>query len=288
MKTEYSNSQKKVLSILKKKEKVCLMVAPSFVVDFEYKSFVPLMKALGFDKVSELTFGAKIVNEHYHKYIKENKSKKGCEKFISSVCPLSVELVKNRCPELKKFLLPFDSPMVATAKILRKEYPKHKIVFLSPCSAKKVEAANSGLIDAALTFKEMKGILVKEKPGSKTSFSHLFDRFYNDYTKVYPLSGGLSKTLHSKDILKKEEIVSCDGCTDLLKLFSKHSDKIFYDILFCDGGCIGGNGVASSLSISARRRKVLDYKKIADKEKIPEKRIGLKKYTKDLNFEKAF
>ncbi|MCX6800906.1 MAG: hypothetical protein NTZ73_01845 [Candidatus Diapherotrites archaeon] len=283
----YSTDQKKVLSLLNEKQKVCLMAAPSFVVDFDYLSFVPLMKGLGFDRITELTFGAKIVNEHYHKYIKENKGKKGYEKFISSVCPTSVEMVKNRHPELKKFLLPFDSPVISMAKILHKEYPKHKIVFLAPCSAKKIEAKNGRLISAALTFREMKGIIEKEKP-KKSGRSHLFDRFYNDYTKIYPLSGGLGKTLHSKDILKEGETVSRDGCADLLKLFETHSDKIFYDILFCKGGCIGGNGVASKLPLFLRKKKVLDYKKFADREKIPEKMVGLNRYTKGLSFETAF
>ena len=64
---EYNSDQKRVLSLLadsKKKNgtKICLMAAPSFVVDFDYFSFVPLMKSLGFDKVTELTFGAKVVN----------------------------------------------------------------------------------------------------------------------------------------------------------------------------------------------------------------------------------
>lgn len=284
---KYSGDQRKVLSLLKGKRKVCLMTAPSFVVGFDYLSFVPLMKGLGFDKVSELTFGAKVVNENYHKYIKENKGKPNHEKFIASVCPASVEMVKNRHPELKKFLLPFDSPMVATAKILRKEYPKHRIIFLSPCSAKKIEAAKSGIIDAVLTFREMKEIVEKEKP-KKSGCSHLFDRFYNDYTKIYPLSGGLSDTLHVKNILGKNELVRCDGCYDLAKLFDRHSDKIFYDVLFCNGGCIGGNGVASGLPLFIRKKKVLDYKKFADREKIPEKRMGLNKYTKGLSFGTTF
>jgi iron only hydrogenase large subunit-like protein len=285
----YFDDQKKALSLLKGKQKVCLMAAPSFVVDFDYLFFVPLMKGLGFDKVSELTFGAKIVNEHYHKFIKDKKGKGGTghEKFISSVCPASVEMVKNQHPELKKFLLPFDSPMVAMAKVLHKEYPKHKLVFLAPCSAKKIEAKKSGLIDVAITFREMKEIVEKEKP-KRAHGSHLFDRFYNDYTKIYPLSGGLSTTLHMKDILKKHEVVACDGCADLAKLFDRHSDKIFYDILFCKGGCIGGNGVASKLPLFLRKKKVLDYKKFADREKIPEKRVGLNKYTEGLSFETKF
>ncbi len=281
----YNGDQLRVLSLLKGGETVCLMVAPSFVVDFDYKTFVPLMKALGFDYTTELTFGAKVVNQEYHKYIHENKSKQG--KFISSVCPASVNLIKTKFPEMKKYLLPFDSPMVAMAKVIDKNWPNQKNVFLAPCFAKKQEAKKyPKIIHATITFSELKEILSKEKIKPKKG-SHLFDCFYNDYTKIYPLSGGLSATLHAKDILKKEEMVSCDGCKNLQKLFDRHSEKVFYDILFCKGGCIGGPGVSSNKPIFVKRKRVLDYRKSANKEKIGERK-GVDKYTKGIDFHTEF
>lgn len=279
---QYNDDQITMLELLGHEEDVCLMVAPSFVVDFDYKTFVPKMKALGFDVITELTFGAKIVNQLYHKYISENKKKQ--EKFISSVCPASVNLIKAKHPELVKYLLPFDSPMIVMAKILKKEYPKNKIVFLAPCTAKKVEAKNSGLIDCAITFKEMKQVISKQKI-KPLKVSHKFDSFYNDYTKIYPLAGGLAKTLHAKDILKENEVVSSDGIRKLNNLMKKYPNKIFYDILFCDGGCIGGNGVACNTPIFMRKYSVLGYRKNAKKEKIGERK-GLDKYTKGIDFSK--
>lgn len=297
----YNEDQKKVLALLKESrfggEKIALMTAPSFVVDFDPESFVPLMRGLGFDKITELTFGAKIVNQHYHKFIHDHYSsyvsngKKKDENFqkvfIASVCPASVSLIQTQHPELTKYLLPFVSPMGAMAKIIKKNFPKYKIVFLSPCGAKKVEATKilqrnkKPLIDACVTFLEMKQIIAKEKPqkmGSKK-----FDSFYNDYTKIYPLSGGLSSTLHYKGILKKEEIVFEDGCADLQRLFSNHPDKVFYDILFCDSGCIGGPGVASRKPIFWRKNRVINYRNKSRRNKAG-KRIGLEKYTKGLDF----
>jgi iron only hydrogenase large subunit-like protein len=281
----YNPDQLRVLSILQSQSTTCLMVAPSFVVDFDYKTFVPLMKALGFDFLTELTFGAKVVNQQYHKYISENKNKQ--EKFISSVCPASVALIKAKYPELKKYLLPFDSPMVAMAKIVDMNWPNQKNVFLAPCYAKKQEAKRfPHLIHATITFAEMKEILSKEKT-LPAKVSHLFDRFYNDYTKIYPLSGGLSATLHSKDILKKEEMISGDGCKNIQNLFDKNSKKKFYDILFCDGGCIGGNGVSTRTPIFMRKYSVLSYRKLAKKESSNGK-IGVDKYTKGIDFSTKF
>lgn len=296
---KYNEDQKKVIDLLKSKNKTILMVAPSFVVDFDYLHFVPTMKGLGFDSVSELTFGAKIVNEQYQNYItlnknnsnkngfnKNNLNKNNQKKFIASVCPTIVALVKSQAPELKNCLLPFDSPMIATAKILHKENPKNKIIFLSPCSAKKIEAKKSGLIHGVVTFSEMKQIIQTEKP-KKIGKTHLFDRFYNDFTKIYPLSGGLAETMHSKGILKKEKIVSCDNCKNVQIIFDRHSDKEFFDLLFCSGGCVGGNGIESKMPILLRKKRVLDYRAFARKEKIGERK-GLKKYTKGLSFKTNF
>ncbi len=301
----YNEDQRKVLNLIRESKlkgaKVALMCAPAFVVDFDSKSFVLLMRGLGFDKVTELTFGAKIVNQQYHKFIHDHyasyvrngkKKDKNFQKvFIASVCPASVSLIQTQYPKLAKYLLPFVSPMGAMAKIVRKNFPKHKIVFLAPCGAKKVEATKilgkdkKPLIDACVTFLEMKQIVAKEKPSKKGAGE--FDSFYNDYTKIYPLSGGLSATLHYKGILHKTEVVAEDGCVDLQKLFSKHPDKVFYDILFCEGGCIGGPGVASQKPIFWRRKRVLDYRNNSKRNKTG-KKAGLEKYTKGINFFKEY
>ena len=283
MQNDFNLDQLTVLELLVH-EKVCLMVAPSFVVDFNYKKFVPLMKGLGFDYVSEVTYGAKITNQNYQDYIKENKNTQ--KKFIASVCPMCVNIVKAKHHELTKFLLPFDSPMVAMAKVLKKTLPGNKIVFLSPCTAKKVEAKKSGIIDGCITFKELKEIL-KEKKVIPKKCSHLFDRFYNDYTKIYPLAGGLADTLHIKGVLEKEEIISSDGINKIDPLLKNHSNKKFFDILFCDGGCIGGNGINSTIPIFMRKYSVLSYKKNSKKEKIGERK-GLDKFSEGINFSKEF
>jgi iron only hydrogenase large subunit-like protein len=257
--------------------------------------------------VVELTYGAKIVNQHYHEYIKKhysdyvrptsknkklkNKDKNFQNKFISSACPASVNLIVHSHPEIKNFLMPFDSPMGAMSKIIRKNYPEHKIVFLSPCGAKKVEATTildknkNRIIDSVVTFLEMKQILAKEKP--VPTGENDFDSFYNNYTKIYPLSGGLSKTLHYKGILEKNEVMNEDGCLNLQKTFGSNLDKVFYDILFCPGGCIGGPGIATNKPIFWRRQKVIAYARV-NRKKNPKKQKGTEKYSKGIDFSRSF
>ncbi len=261
------------------KGKYVAMLAPSFVVDFSYPKIILQLRGLGFDKIVELTFGAKMINRDYQKKLENSK-----ELVISSVCPGVVETIKTKFPQDKKSLILVDSPMVATAKICRKIYPQHKTVFISPCNFKKIEAENSRYVDYVIDYKEL-GELLKKSGGNMKNGDRLFDKFYNDYTKIYPLAGGLSKTVHLRGILKPEETRAIDGIDSVIKFLNNPEKGIkFLDVTFCKGGCIGGPCIASKLPLILRKKKVMDYMKIADKEEIPEGRKGLIKEAKGISF----
>ena len=263
------------------KGKYVAMLAPSFVVDFSYPKIISQLKDLGFDKIVELTFGAKMINRDYHKKIESSK-----ELIISSVCPGIVETVRAKFPQYKKNLIQTDSPMVAMAKICKKTYPFHKVVFVAPCNFKKTEAQNSKYVDYVMDYKELNELLKKfMRRLSKKNTDSMFDKFYNDYTKIYPLGGGLSKTVHLKGILKCDETKAIDGISEVLKFLDNPDKKIkFLDVTFCKGGCIGGPCINSKESLQNRKKRVLNYLKFSNKEDIPNTRLGLVKKAKDINF----
>jgi iron only hydrogenase large subunit-like protein len=265
------------------KGKYVAMLAPSFVVDFSYPKIISQFRDLGFDKVVELTFGAKMINREYHKILEKSK-----KLMISTVCRGIVETIKEKFPTYKKNLIPVDSPMIATAKICKKIYPRHKTVFISPCNFKKIESQNSPYVDYAIDYKELQKLLENNKLAnrkhSKKSFE-IFDKFYNDYTKIYPLAGGLSKTAHLKNILNSDETIIMGGIEEVTKFLNNPDKKIkFLDVTFCKGGCIGGPCIVSKLPLNLKRKKVLDYMKIAEKEEIPKKRKGIIKEAKGISF----
>jgi iron only hydrogenase large subunit-like protein len=261
------------------KGKYIAMVAPSFVVDFSYPSIISQLKKLGLDKVVELTFGAKMINRNYQKIIKNSKSL-----VIASVCPGIVDIIKNRFPQYKNNLISVDSPMIAMAKICKKTYPGYKIVFISPCNFKKIEAKNSGIVDYVIDYRELKELFLKYSITSKKE-NICFDKFYNDYTKIYPLTGGLSKTAHLKGAIKKNEIAIIDGVGKVSKFLEKPKKGIrFLDVNFCVGGCIGGPCINSKENIKERKKRVLNYLKLSNEEDIPNTRLGLVEKAKDINF----
>ena len=53
------------------------------------------------------------------------------------------------------------TPMVATARSIKKEHPNAKVVFIGPCAAKKLEAMRSSVrsdVDFVITFEELWGL----------------------------------------------------------------------------------------------------------------------------------
>jgi len=272
------NEISEIVSSLKK-EKVIAMIAPSFPAEFSYPSLLNRLRVLGFDKSVELTFGAKMINREYHKQLKKSKGL-----LISSACPGVVSTIVNKYPQYKKNLIKVDSPMVATAKICKKWFPGHKTCFISPCDFKKIEAEKSKYVDYVIDYEQLR-VLFKGKKIDKCDDKCLFNRFYNDYTKVYPLSGALAKTAHLNGVIKEDEIFVADGIKKIMKFLDNPDPKIkFMDVLFCVGGCIGGPRTSKKWTIAQKRKKIFKYLERSKDEDIPEDRKGLIKAAKGVGF----
>ena len=204
---------------------------------------------------------------------------------IASVCTGIVELIKKKFPGYKKNLVKVDSPMIAMGKVCKKTYEGYDVVFVSPCGFKKREASNSKYVDHVINYKELEKLLKKYNVLPSSKKIH-FDKFYNDYTKIYPVSGGLFKTARLKGIVKKDKAKIKDGLRGVVKILEKKSEKNyqFLDITFCTGGCIGGPSVMSDKSIKKRKKAIKNYLKKAKKENIPEPKKGLIEHAKGISF----
>lgn len=253
------------LQKLVKDNKSIALLAPSFPIDFPFPAIIGMLREFGFDQVTEVTFGARMVNWQYAQYIKDHPEQKY---FIASPCPTIVSFIKITYPELVQYLVPINSPMTAMAKIYRKHHPDHKIVFVSPCFAKqKIEAPEyKKYIDSVVTFSELKQIL-DEKGIIASNFNreYFFDSLIREFTKVYPVSGGLANTSHISKFFKSKEIFIADGIENIKPILDDlkrgKSPYRFLDILNCPGGCIGGPAIVNKgIPTEARKKIILDYK----------------------------
>lgn len=159
--------------------------------------------------------------------------------------------------------------------------------------AKQYEAKVSGEVDMALTFKELQQLL---DVGSKIENLELdsldggFDKFYNDYTKIYPLTGAVVETMHYKKLLENHESIVADGIPSLDKAIEKMetNPKIrFLDALSCVGGCIGGPAIISQNSVEEKTASIKKYREDARKDRIACD-LGKIGEAPDVSFENSF
>jgi len=288
MKNQTSKNLSSLKQALAKKQKIVVMLAPSFVADFNYPEIIYQLRSLGFDKITELSFGAKMINREYHRILEECEKCNKKELYISSVCPGIVNFVKTRYPQYTKNLIGVASPMIATAMICKKFYPKHKVCFISPCEFKKQESESS-FVDFCIDYNELRELInSKGKLNHKTRVFLGFDKFYNDYTKIYPLAGGLSKTAHLKGVLKPGEEVKIDGIHEVEKFLKNPKKEVrFVDVTFCKGGCLGGPCILNK-NLVDKKEKLMHYLELAKEEKIPKSKEGLIEKAKDINFLKKY
>jgi len=249
-----------LLQLLEKKEKLVAMLAPSFPVDFFYPEIIGKLKRLGFDKVIEISLGAIETNNQLLELIKNNPDKR----YITNPCPSLVRLVKNKFPELVNYLTPIDSPMSATAKLVKEKFPGARPIFIGPCITKKLEAKEDHpeLDILALTFKEIATAFeIKNITEDTSNFSGSFD-IIEPHTRLYAISGGLAQSACLKDYLAEEEYSVVSGLKDItqsLTDFENNTKIKVLDILFCEGGCVGGPGIGSQSSLKERRQKVINH-----------------------------
>ena len=249
---------------LLKSNNVIAIVAPSFAASFpnEYKKIPTALRRLGFTKVIETAFGADLIANDYMDLIKADNDKT----VISSACPAVVSFIQKYYVELVPNLAQVVSPMIALGRYLKKDLGEDvKIVFIGPCVAKKHEAQDddvAGIIDAVLTFTELKQMFDESGIDVSKLEDSDFDEPHAMMGKAYPLAGGLIKTIDvSGDILEKDIIV-VEGKKKVLEIIEEiannHINAKFTDILFCEG-CISGPAIDTKLNYYARREKVINY-----------------------------
>lgn len=249
------------IEFLNKKTKLVAMVAPSFAVMYDYPDIVTKLRAVGFDRVIEVAAGAKKTNEAVMELLKANPT----GRYITSPCASFVRFIRTRFPQYEKYLAyQADSPMIATAKLAHVTYPEHKLVFIGPCIVKKKEASEDHPEQNILviTYRELDQVCEKlnmvEPPKNLSDHWDMEEKG----TRIYPYDGGLTETSGIRSILKDEEIrivSSYKQCEAVLKEFDANSKIRFVDILFCEGGCINGPGIASTLSLADRKKRVDAY-----------------------------
>lgn len=230
--------------------KVYAVVAPAIASQFVYAKLgqvISGIKQLGFYDIVEAALGADIVALAEAKELAE----KGF--LTSSCCPAFVSYVKKQFPDLAQYISHNLSPMATISKKIKESDPTAKVVFIGPCTAKKMEIKNEEVapyVDVVITFEELQA-LFDSKDIEITSLAEENIENASYYGRIFARNCGLSEAV--AEGLKEKGIadfdlksVPCDGIeacrVALLKASKKLLDGNFIEGMACLGGCIGGAG----------------------------------------------
>ncbi len=118
------------------KYNVYAIIAPSIAGQFDGvtpEQVVTGIMKLGFCQVVEAAIGADLALYHEAEEFKE----KGI--LTTSCCPSFVMFVEKNFPELVQYISSNDSPMIYAGRIIKEADPTAKVVFIGPCTSKKME-----------------------------------------------------------------------------------------------------------------------------------------------------
>lgn len=257
---QYYKSVDHTLELINSNEKVAVCLSPSFPAEFtdivDYKIIVGMLRKTGFDYVHEVAFGADLIAIKY----KETIASVSETRFISSDCPAIVTYVEKYYPHLVNQLVPFVSPMIATARVLRKKYGSEiKVVFVGPCIAKKGE---SDELDTVITFTELRDIFNILKITKDFVSPSDFDPPLGGKGAIFALSRGLLQNVELKDSILEGNIIVAAGRSNFqeaIKEFDVGLIKSQNLELLCCEGCIMGVGMSQPGQHYSKRAFIRNY-----------------------------
>lgn len=244
-----------VIDIIKKSEenrkyKVYAVIAPSISSQFTYAKLgqvITGIKQLGFHTVVEAALGADMVADAESRELAE----KGF--LTSSCCPAFVDYVKKQFPDLAPYISHNLSPMASIARYIKGTDPEAKIIFIGPCTAKKMEFQKEAVrpyIDSVITFEELQALFDSRDLDITSLPEGVLDNA-SYFGRIFARCGGLADAVAEglkENGLEDFELkaVSCDGIEAcrlaLLKASKRVLDGNFIEGMACNGGCIGGAG----------------------------------------------
>ncbi len=242
-------------------------LAPSFAGEFPGWSegaFAAALRSLGFAGVSETALGAEMVSSA----VSEIFSGMSESVLISSACPVIVEMIGKYYPQFSHMVSDLCSPLLAHARLLKKEYGANaKIVFIGPCAAKKSEAdMNPDLLLAALTFENLRKWMEEAGIQADDFKSHADEGAFIGARaakgRLYPVDGGMISGIRDACPACDAEMLAISGIDAVRRALddleiSGLQGKLFLELLACPGGCVNGPGAAARVSTLVKRASVI-------------------------------
>lgn len=233
------NDLTEVLGAIGEGRRVIATLAPAFISEFAVENAAEMeryLKQLGFFAVRETAEGAHIVKSEYERMIRDREK----NIIISSCCYTVVSMIQKYYPAAIPLVADVLSPMLASAKKIKQEYPDAYVVFIGPCISKKEEAQKiPGYVDCVLTFEELGQWFEKRE-------IHIEPREVNEpegrVSRFFPKTGGIIQCMHTADTgyryLAVDGVENCRRALDEIQ--QGGLDNCFIEMSACEGSCVNG------------------------------------------------
>ena len=257
-----------VIQAINRGDEVIAEVAPAFVGQFGGKGNVDKLRQaftmLGFSGMEEVAIGADLCTvQEAEDFLEEVPDK--IPFMGTSCCPAWSVMAKTEFPEHADCISMALTPMTLTARLLRKEHPDAKIVFVGPCSAKKLEAMRSSVrseVDFVLTFEEMAGMMAARGIDEYTQLTGEGESDFGTASadgRGFAVAGGVAnavvnvvKNLHPEREVKVVNAEGLENCRKMMKdaVKGKYPGYLL-EGMACPGGCVAGAGTLQSINKTA-------------------------------------
>lgn len=207
------------------------------------------LRQVGFYDVYEASYGADMVTAVESREFAE-RIEKGDKFMTTSCCPAFVNYIEKEFPELKENISSTVSPMMATAKIIKKMDENATVVFIGPCIAKKNEIKKDslrGITDYVMTFEELSALLSAygidpaDCEDEQVSEGSVFGR---NFAAGGGVSGAIAQYVQEAGLEVEFKPIKVAGISEVKKALTMAKvgklDGNFIEGMMCEGGCIGG------------------------------------------------
>lgn len=253
-------------ALLTSRRKVVASLAPSFVAQYtgvRPAQLVHALRELGFFAVSETALGAQQVSASIYSLMSSETS----QIWISSACPVVVDIIGKYHAECLPHVFGTLSPLLTHCKMLRARYGDDiATVFIGPCIAKKMEAEqHPELLDCVLTFEDLDRWLADADIRLDEIAETPDDCFQPEAAEegaLYPIDGGMVPDVDGNHRVKRSQFMSFSGISNVeqaLKGISewKPEHNIFFELTACAGSCVNGPKAARNTSVARRRYEIV-------------------------------
>ena len=268
------HEKSQIIDILKNMgsaRKIVALVAPAIVGQFPGNLYQlkSAMINIGFDDVLEVAQGAEITMQNEAHELKEKLENN--EPFMTTSCCAGYnQFVRKHLPDIQPFVSKTKTPLHYIAEKVKQNEPDAITVFISPCSAKRVEVFEDNFIDYVMNFEELGALFIAKKIEILDYSEAYFEKECLEKARNFAFSGGVAQAIES-NFIKQDTIKSCilNGLNKenikFLKKIAKEKkcdEGNFIEVMCCENGCIGGNATINNPKTA--KRLISDFAKQKD------------------------